>query len=374
MLTTRGLCLSLAIVLVGCFDFPESLLGDFRRGDSVIKDSVIKDGVTRDGATRNKPAGDGPAEDGAKKDGPGNDGPAKDARKDVKKVDVKPPQDATVLVDVCGPCPAGWTALVYSARSPTAPAVGCPVGWKGFSTPVAMEGLTDPGCSQCTCGAPAGRTCTATFECQHNASCTSKSNCSASNTIPGDNNCFDFGCDNICSHARVTASGPSGGTCAKSGGAVQAHTWAKAHDLCVPSGANWCQAVCVPASTFSGCIVKAGDTACPAGFGSRQVFHADVTDTRTCSACTCGPPLGGSCASTATLYPCTNCGIGATGGKTVGACMLADASVLSCNGTDPLIRSARYAGISTNPGQCAPAGGVKSGSVTPTGAVTVCCP
>jgi hypothetical protein len=158
-----------------------------------------------------------------------------------------------------------------------------------------------------------------------------------------------------------------------SGGTPQAYSWAKAHDLCVPVGANLCQAACLPPGSYLGCIAQAGDLACPTGFAKKALSYSGASDSRTCSSCGCSIPSGGSCASTALLYPCSSCTSGATGPLTVsiGACATAD-QYIRCAGQS--IRSARYAGATPNSGQCTPSGGLKSGSVTPTGPVTICCP
>jgi hypothetical protein len=377
--------LAVASLAGGCFDFPIALLADARRDG--IRDGAAADG-TRDGAaadvppdwTRDGLSADGDR-DGRSKDAPATDlrkdGPAKpDAKKDgPAKPDVKPPPDAKPPADACSPCPPGWIAVLYNDRNPGSP-LPCPSGWKYFSTSPVMTGPPlDPGCSSCSCGTPTGRTCTATFECRHNGNCTAPSNCSGNNLIPGDSSCHDFGCDNGCSDALVTACGPTGGSCSPSATSQPlAYSWPKAHDLCVPNGATqFCNSACVAAGApYAGCIVRAGDYPCPGGTGQKHLFYAGASDGRSCSACGCGPPAGGSCASTATLYPCAGCQSGGTGPLTVtiGTCAKADQNI-KCVGTS--IASARYGGVA-NAGACVPSGGVKSGAVTTSSPVTICCP
>ena len=294
--------------------------------------------------------------------------------------DRPPRSEASPLPDGCTAClPGGWTQTIASDRSPADAAQACPAGWKSFGTATAFEGLTGTGCSACACATPVGRSCDpAKFECQHNAACTNEGNC-GNDGVTGDNGCVDFGCDNICSNVRVTTPGvPVGGSCASSGGEKLPYSWSSAHDLCVPATASSaCSRACLPSGgsfAHQGCLVTAGEESCPAGFPSRLLFYAGAADTRSCSCGACGSPAGGTCAATVTLYPCAGCGDGATGqfNATNGLCYAADKAI-SCDGTNPAIRSARYAGM-TAPGSCAPAQVSQTGQVTPSGPMTVCCP
>lgn len=282
--------------------------------------------------------------------------------------------------DLCGDCPPTWTAVLYHDRSPNAPAIPCPAGWQPHSPAAAASGLVDGGCLPCVCSAPIGRSCKpATFRCEHDALCKSTSNCAPDTSIAADGSCVDFGCDNICSQAAVDlGGGPSGGSCAVSGGQTTPLAWSWRHDLCVPATPTGsCQSACLPPAggfTHAGCVLKHGDQACPVGFPKKHLLHTDAVDSRKCSCGACPAPSGGSCATTVTLYPCPSCAAGpgaATLTIKAGQCLTAG-SGLNC-GLGPSIRSARYAGLLTA-GSCAAPLATKTGSLTPTGPMTICCP
>jgi hypothetical protein len=49
--------------------------------------------------------------------------------------------------------------------------------------------------------------------------------------------------------------------------------------------------VCVPSTASAVCVSRAGDASCPAGHPNRALIATTITDTRQCSACTCGSTL-----------------------------------------------------------------------------------
>lgn len=113
------------------------------------------------------------------------------------------------------------------------------------------------------------------------------------------------------------------------------------------------------------CISHAGDVPCPGnGYGVKRTFYTAVDDMRACTACSCGSPNGGSCSFAIDAYL---------------------SSDQSCSGSpDILMPGARCAGAqqpgdfrlveTPTGGTCTPGASVPSGSATPTGPVTVCCP
>ncbi|HTQ48234.1 MAG TPA: hypothetical protein VMI75_36005 [Polyangiaceae bacterium] len=113
------------------------------------------------------------------------------------------------------------------------------------------------------------------------------------------------------------------------------------------------------------CISHAGDVACPGnGYGVKHLYYTSVDDTRTCSDCTCGMPTGGSCSFSVVGY---------------------SSSDQSCTGNAvTYLPGTKCAGVQqpgdfrltlapTN-GSCTASTSSASGTATPTGPVTVCCP
>ena len=66
--------------------------------------------------------------------------------------------------------------------------------------------------------------------------------------------------------------------------------------VCLPKpGPNFADALC---------IFKDGDADCPSDgpYKSKSLLHLGIDDSRSCSACTCGAPVGMICSGTSTLY------------------------------------------------------------------------
>lgn len=59
-----------------------------------------------------------------------------------------------------------------------------------------------------------------------------------------------------------------------------------------------------PAAPFQTgvCVYKAGDNECPTLFPTKHVYYDKFEDTRGCSDCSCGNPLGGACTATIDIY------------------------------------------------------------------------
>ncbi len=113
------------------------------------------------------------------------------------------------------------------------------------------------------------------------------------------------------------------------------------------------------------CVGHAGDVPCPGGgYGVKHTFYTSVDDTRDCSACTCGPPTGGSCTFSVASYSssdssCTGNAITyGPGTKCAGVGQPADFRLQ----------------LSPTNGSCGPSTSAPTGAATPSGPVTVCCP
>ena len=112
------------------------------------------------------------------------------------------------------------------------------------------------------------------------------------------------------------------------------------------------------------CIFKSGDEQCPSGttFTERELYYQGADDTRACSETTCPCSLDGTCGYV-DLFSDTACSVPITGAS-------ASLSLSACYAN---VKSGHFA--TANALACVPsaAAGKPSGSLTPTGPVTVCC-
>lgn len=132
--------------------------------------------------------------------------------------------------------------------------------------------------------------------------------------------------------------------------------------------------VCTPARPPGGgfrlCIYQKGDNDCPnlGPYQEKHVFYDGFEDTRTCSACTCGPVSGSTCSTQVTIFTDDACST-----QLVAATVTASAS--SCH--DVPAGSALGSKSATAPayeaGTCQPSGGEPMGMASPVGPSTFCC-
>ncbi|HVK66935.1 MAG TPA: hypothetical protein VM694_20760 [Polyangium sp.] len=121
---------------------------------------------------------------------------------------------------------------------------------------------------------------------------------------------------------------------------------------------------------FHACVVLDGDAICPVeGYTERHVYYRTFTNTRTCTACSCGDVEGSSCTAAVTAYKDDACDaflLGTTISSDKGACI--DMSPLG----QPL-GSKRVTDLKYSSGTCAPSGGTLEGVAEPSEPVTFCC-
>ncbi len=117
-----------------------------------------------------------------------------------------------------------------------------------------------------------------------------------------------------------------------------------------------------PASPFSAvCIFQSGDHECPTEYPDKQLFHDSVNDNRSCSTCSC-QRQGGSCELSV-----EGCGLN-NDDKTLSS---SSGNTVSVNGDDTDYQLVSVSSI--NQGQCNPSSSTLQGSVTTSGATTLCC-
>ncbi|MDI1484665.1 hypothetical protein [Polyangium sp. y55x31] len=128
--------------------------------------------------------------------------------------------------------------------------------------------------------------------------------------------------------------------------------------------------VCVPTPpSFSSCVYREGDHPCPEGWDERQLLYQHVQDNRSCAACTCDAPTGGTCSTIATVFSGPACTDLAHSGSIFAGM---DAPCWD------LMAGAPLTGVSSTPpeyvsGKCTPSGGNVEGDVVLADPVTVCC-
>lgn len=208
--------------------------------------------------------------------------------------------------------PPGWIGplAVYAGSSAGAPA--CPTSMtQVLDMHEQMDGPQPASCS-CSCGAPSGATCGAVDYYGYGApGC---GTCVTSDIVltPGLCSWIAETCDaepyTYSSFASERAA--SGGQCAviQAPPNVPPVTWETEVRACQPTGVlttAGCGAgeVCSPAGSApfgaAMCIAQAGDVACPAGpYSVKQVAYGGASDTRSCTACSCGPVEGAACSAT----------------------------------------------------------------------------
>lgn len=267
------------------------------------------------------------------------------------------------------PPPEAWDG--YFFRSTGAPG-GAPGACDDRSNPIRLyQGAPGPVvCNACSCGPPAGATCAPPLlTCNESADCTGP--------IAGPTSMLSPGCNDVPGAilSCQTVSAPAiedAGSCAPSGGGIMRErseeTWQLEHRLCAADfAADGCPAeqVCATAGADESlCIRRAGIApSCPAGYGDRLVVYQSASDTRDCTPCSCGTPLGLSCEGGGyTFYDSPWC---------EAAAAQIDASCSDVSGspsvkvTVPVVDAASA--------QCPSTGGDPSGIFEAEGPVTLCC-
>lgn len=131
--------------------------------------------------------------------------------------------------------------------------------------------------------------------------------------------------------------------------------------------------VALPAPGFIMCVFQKGDNDCSdhelVPFTEKHVFYKGLQDTRSCTACTCGPAIGSVCAAEVSIYSDDACASAAV------VAVLADSNTPTCH--DVMVGSGLGSKAASppmyEPGACAPSGGEPMGSADPVNPATFCC-
>jgi hypothetical protein len=130
--------------------------------------------------------------------------------------------------------------------------------------------------------------------------------------------------------------------------------------LCVPTAEP-------PPEGFAQCIFREGDHECPEEYPDKRVFYDGANDTRSCSACACGEPIGSVCSATVTVYGDTGCTVGPL-------VYFMNSNERQCQSLiSPAALGKKVDDITYEPGSCPSSGGEPVGSADLIGASTFCC-
>ena len=282
--------------------------------------------------------------------------------------------------------PVNWTdpLLLWTGDALLAPE--CPADQAGQIVYEGHAGLVDPPtCQDCTCepaagecGLPSVLTASSEFcgqsgmEVDFSGLDADPAVCNTENSIPAGNDpksvtlgpltLMESGCK------------PSNPLPApRKNGSASARTFARAcrgvafppcldpSFLCVPTAEP-------PPEGFSQCIYRLGDHECPADYPDKRVFFDKVTDTRSCSPCSCGEPTGSACSAKVLFFQDMDCTQPAGG---VDGTSLGPECDLLWPG--PPLLGKKVTDITYYPGSCPASGGEPVGSADLMHPSTFCC-
>jgi hypothetical protein len=285
-----------------------------------------------------------------------------------------PPSCPTLCIP---PPPAGWQGPLelYHGAGPAPSCAGAYAGAPVFDGHAGLD--APPATCGCTCGDPAGGTCSGAAALFYSGSCNGAPCAKAS--IPN-GGCTTIDPGNQCGGAAtisvsIDAPFPLGSTCQPaSSQMVPPVSWSADARACAPASpppqGSCGQGQVCPPSPDQGfvagyCAAHDGDVPCPgAPYMARMVAYTGVDDTRACTKCGCDAPVGETCAGVARSYGSSN-----------GTCAVQtqqDTLPLAC-GTATNVKTDWSVDAAPSGGSCGTTGGQPSGAATPTGAVTFCC-
>ncbi|MFO0617300.1 MAG: hypothetical protein U0414_32185 [Polyangiaceae bacterium] len=301
------------------------------------------------------------------------------------------------------PIPNGWGTFGYVVLGEMGTAPACPA----FASAVKYNGFKDLSntgfsCSNCGCSAPMNRSCELKTDLDpvapglqlfqlRNVACSNMNatnlitltdpnpwnlSCDATNSSPGGASCAGSACNSSVFTQSPTV---TGGSCNATGGVLNkaSPTWQTASTACgaIPALVG-CDSgkKCMPKpkAPYFGhvCVGKAGEQAtCPAPFNDKHVYYKNFVDDRSCTACHCEDPSGGSCGIALTLYTDAACSSSVVTFN-AGSCQ-------DLTGNPTISGRTGVVNVAPTGGGCAPTSvtSAKLGDVVPTAnsATTFCC-
>jgi len=314
----------------------------------------------------------------------------------AKACEAGAPEGGTSSCDgTCAPLPpaGGWEGPFLFSLSPEGTAPPCPaeapiVAYQGH------DGLLDSptSCGTCACSTPSGTCAPPLTLTASSTPCVDTSGMTASFNGPAvwDGACTAQGCISptpSCSQALSVQSLTAAPLVLTEQGCmpttvvaqdVSMAGWTNAALACrgMPTEGFGCSdpgQTCVPAAVppeFSLCIHHEGDVACPSSYSDKHVVYAGVDDQRTCSACACGAPVGGTCTAALSVFKDGVCSVPLFGTFPISSLKS------SCVDLVPAglpLGSKTVTALAYQAGNCMPSGGEPSGTVEAAFASTFCC-
>jgi hypothetical protein len=320
------------------------------------------------------------------------------ASEDVASEPPPPPDGSCNPPYTCAaPVPTGWSgpALFWIGAASLSPPA-CPADYQSQDL---QKDLTGTGAGTCSCNCGLNDNCTATVSFHPDQGCSTPT-CPLPDggtdtiqvTLSPTSGCVqipDNNCGTDLTGGSVATTNPTAyqATCDPTvTPTIPTAGWDNSARLCSTScSASTEPCVIGPTAGFgaTACIFQSGDVACPSTtYVKKSLYYTGMSDTRTCSPCTCNGSDGGTCvflgagntpASNLTVYGTSDCSVGAGSWTdlTLDICSVYNAtnSTLTASPASliyvPTIRHGTCSGVSTQP--------QPMGSVSATGATTVCC-
>jgi hypothetical protein len=265
---------------------------------------------------------------------------------------------------------SGWKGPIELRSSDgDAPDCGGEFGTKSFEAGDSPEAAA-ASCSACTCTPPIAACAafvdftTGTAAGCGGTTCTTSVNQSCTEIMPP--------CLSGLSSAYLGTKLPSGASgCTPSAQSSNKPevTWAKRVVGCSAgdSTRGGCKSgeQCLPkhASSNALCVWRDGDHACPTQtYTEKHVYHRDIDDTRSCTACSCSGP---NCSYHWSVFNAADTACASP--------IVALTSADQCVQVNPAMDKLRVGASITGDGSCTPSGGTSQGSVSGTDAISVCC-
>lgn len=286
--------------------------------------------------------------------------------------------------------PVEWLgpALLWIGKPGEAPE--CPPSAPIQGSPVFADLDTINQCGTCQCDAPHGTCALPATLTAASAPCSSdgpgvahtpfdppagwSGACHAANPIPANQKCNGVNCVQSLTIAPLTL---TESPCEASTVVVPADmppAWGTAARTCRGVAYGQCATpgeLCAPAVEpgFSQCVVQDGDQECPGLYTVKHLFFQGLSDTRSCTPCACGAPVGSTCTAVVTAFKDGSC-------SSLAAAGVVDATGPVCLDIAPsgqalgskLAEEAVYA-----PGACQISGGEPQGEAVAVDPLTYCC-
>ena len=379
---------------------------DAGRADSGLVDSGVPDAGAVDSGANDSGLQDSGALDAGSSDAGTPDSGSSDAGSADAGCTVIDCSNPACTGYACIPAvPAGWTGYVALFDGPSDAGPACP-GTFPTTAYAGNDGLdAPPACnSSCACGAASGQQCAIGHALVSDAPCGQAATCGVilATPAPWDGSCYSgpydapggFATCGANSNPPACTTGTAacnqsvqllsamvtGGACAPSGSSTPVpSSWAGAGVACGGqtagigcAGGASCQPVAAAPFQPGLCIYQAGVAPCPAtAFTHQHILYGGVSDLRSCTACSCGGPGGGSCQATVQFFsaPAVNTCTGLVATLAVTTSAGACANLVG----NPNVQSHSATFSTPVGGSCGVSGGLPSGTAVGTNPVTFCC-